>query len=278
MNRIILLLALCLLVPANCLFGRDKPNLILANVYRDNVELSEYFVSEKYDGVRGFWDGERLVSRSGRFFNPPAFFTKNFPDFALDGELWVGRGRFEETSGIVRSSGSKERWRVIKFMAFDLPDSKLIFEKRYRDLKRIVESIDNPYISIVKQEDISTREELADRLKNVEAIGGEGLVLHRKDSVYNGKRSDDLLKVKSHDDMEGKVLAHIKNKNGLTGSLLVELEDGITFKIGSGFKAKDKRDPPKIGSIVTFKHYGFTKKGIPRFASFLRVRNEANWE
>jgi DNA ligase 1 len=271
---IIIFLAFFLFIPTNSLPGQDKPKLILANVYRENVELSEYFVSEKYDGVRGFWDGAKLMSRSGNFFSPPAFFTKNFPNFALDGELWMGRGRFEEISGIVRSSRSKEKWRQVKFMVFDLPDSKRVFEKRCGELERVVESIDNPYLFMVRQEEIATREELANRLKNVEARGGEGLILHKKDSIYNGKRSDDLLKVKSHADMEGKVLAHIKNKNGLTGSLLVELENGIRFKIGSGFKTKDKLSPPRIGSIVTFKHYGFNKNGVPKFASFLRVRDD----
>jgi len=273
-SKIILLLALCLVIPDTCLSGQDKPKLILANIYRDSAELSEYLVSEKYDGVRGFWDGAALMSRSGNSFSPPAFFIKNFPNRALDGELWAGRGRFEEISGIVRSSKLKGRWKQVKFMVFDLPDSTLPFEKRFKELQRVVESIDNPYIFMVKQENITSRKQLADRLKKVEALGGEGLMLHKKNSIYNGKRSDDLLKVKSHDDMEGTVLAHIKNKNGLTGSLLVELENGIRFKIGSGFKAKDKLNPPRIGSVVTFKHYGFSKRGVPKFASFLRVRDD----
>ena len=273
--KIAALLTLCVLVvPAYCLPDKDKPDLILANVYRGNANLSEYLVSEKYDGVRGFWDGAKLVSRSGNVFKTPAFFTKNFPDFALDGELWAGRGGFEKISGIVRSLKSGEKWKEVKFMVFDLPESKLMFEKRHIELKRIVDSINNSYIFAVKQEEIAGAKELETRLKEIEALGGEGLILHRKNSFYNGTRSDDLLKMKSHDDMDGKVIAHIKNKKGLTGSLLVEIENGIMFKIGSGLKGKDKKNPPSVGSIVTFKHYGFTKKGVPKFASFLRVRND----
>ena len=68
----------------------DPPGLSLANTFRDDVDLGEYWVSEKLDGVRAFWDGETLVSRRGNPFVAPPWFVEGFPAAPLDGELWMG--------------------------------------------------------------------------------------------------------------------------------------------------------------------------------------------
>jgi len=101
--------ALCLLLsglvlspplPAgNCV----PPQLMLATVYEADVDVSNYWVSEKLDGVRGHWDGETLYTREGNFIDPPTWFTAGWPDVPMDGELWIGRGSFDEVSGIVRA-------------------------------------------------------------------------------------------------------------------------------------------------------------------------------
>ena len=70
---------------------------MLASVFKPNsgIDLSHYWVSEKYDRVRAFWDGSRLISRQGNEYHAPSWFVKNFPKIALDGELWLERGRFD---------------------------------------------------------------------------------------------------------------------------------------------------------------------------------------
>jgi DNA ligase-1 len=64
----------------------------LAHTYQGHENLSDYWLSEKYDGIRGFWDGRQLLSRNGKVFNPPAWFVKDWPSAAFEGELWAGRG------------------------------------------------------------------------------------------------------------------------------------------------------------------------------------------
>ena len=113
------------------------------------------------------------------------------------------------------------------------------------------------------------------RLRTVEFDGGEGLVLRNPVSAYEIGRSPNALKVKRFDDMEGRVIGYRAGRGkytGMTGALWVEIESGKRFYIGSGLTDRDRARPPAIGSMITFRYQGFTSKGIPRFASFLRVR------
>src|SRR5690606_1286923 len=77
-------------------YAGKPPALLLANVYQNSADVADYWVSEKLDGVRAYWDGQQLISRQGNRFNAPPWFTANFPDTPLDGELWGGRGTFEQ--------------------------------------------------------------------------------------------------------------------------------------------------------------------------------------
>jgi DNA ligase-1 len=61
---------------------------------------------------------------------------------------------------------------------------------------------------------------------------------------------------------------------GQVGALVVETGDGRRFKLGSGLSDSERADPPPLGSTVTYKYYGLTSTGLPRFASFLRIRND----
>lgn len=255
----------------------SPPQLQLANVYSDDIKLDSYWVSEKYDGVRAFWDGNQLLSRQGNVIHAPVWFVKPLPKTKLDGELWIARGMFDELSGIVRRQLPDEKeWRKIKYMLFDLPGSSSIFDDRLHQLKAIVMKIDRPYVRFVEQYKIASHTELMQKLDEVVAAGAEGLMLHLGSSTYRSFRSDDLLKVKKHSDAEAIVIAHLPGKGkfrGMMGSILVETKDGKRFKIGSGFSDEERKNPPAPGSIITFKYFGLTGKGTPRFASFLRVRN-----
>lgn len=256
---------------------KKAPALSLANVYHDGVDAAQYWVSEKLDGVRAYWDGTALYSRQGNRFQVPAWFVKEFPQTPLDGELWMGRGTFETLSGIVRRKKLNDKdWRNIRFMVFDLPADSANFEERLRRLKKIFSTVKSPQIGLVEQFRVADSAELKAVLRRVVSQGGEGLMLRKADSRHRAGRSDDLLKLKLHEDAEAVVIAHLPGKGkykGMLGSLLVETPDGKRFKLGSGFSDKERQQPPPIGAIVTYKHYGKTRNGIPRFASFLRIRN-----
>ena len=254
------------------------PPLLLANVYREDVALDRYWVSEKLDGVRAYWDGERLRSRKGNPINAPPWFVAHFPRVPLDGELWMGRGAFERLSGAVRRQRPDDaQWREIRFMVFDLPSSPATFDRRLQRLREMFEAVASPYVALVEQFRVSGRAELMERLERVVAGGGEGLMLHKGSSLYAAGRSDDLLKLKTHEDAEAVVIGHLPGKGRLTGmlgALLVETPEGLRFRLGTGFSDEERRNPPPLGATVTYRYHGRTRNGVPRFASFLRIRDE----
>lgn len=256
----------------------DPLPLSLANNYHDDVDLGEYWVSEKLDGVRAFWNGEALVSRRGNRFIAPPWFVDGFPKVPLDGELWMGRGTFETLSGIVRRHVPEEdAWRNVRYIVFDLPAHPGVFDERLARMKEVLAGLDPSRIAPVDQFRVGDHDELTALLNHVVEQGGEGLMLRRAGSRYLAGRSDDLLKLKTHEDAEAVVVAHLPGKGkytGMMGSLLVEMPDGRRFRLGTGFSDETRRSPPPIGATVTYKYHGKTGRGIPRFASFLRVRRE----
>ncbi len=254
------------------------PPLLLANVYAEPQDLAAYWVSEKLDGVRAYWNGEQLISRQGNPFQAPAWFTRGFPQTPLDGELWMGRGSFETLSGTVRQlQPDPVLWQKVRFMVFDLPASEQIFDQRLEQLKTLLNSSDSPYIQAVSQFKVTDQAQLTRQLRQVVKQGGEGLMLHRGDSLYRRGRSDTLLKLKTYEDAEAVVIDHLPGKGkyvGMLGALLVETPQGLRFRIGTGFSDAERAAPPPVGSTVTYKYYGKTRFGTPRFASFLRLRND----
>ena len=260
-----------------------KPALMLANVYHPGIVLADYWVSEKYDGVRGFWDGQKLFTRGGQPVNAPAWFTANWPTTPLDGELWAGRGQFQKALSTVRQQTPDDSaWRGIKFMVFDLPTEPGSFTERLTTLNNAVAKLAVPWVQAVPQSKVASHAALQSQLKQVSKAGAEGLMLHRGSSLYKGLRNDDLLKVKTHDDAEAKVIAHIpgKGKNaGQLGALLVEIapangKSAKRFKLGTGFSDAQRQNPPTVGSQVTYRYRGLSNSGVPRFASFMRQRDD----
>ena len=266
-------------VTFNLSYAKDlaKPALMLANVYHSGVDLSDYWVSEKYDGVRAIWNGKQLVSRGGNIYHAPGWFIKDFPKHhRLDGELWVARQQFEKLVSIVRDKKpDHEAWKKVKFMVFDMPDSIQPFTRRIDLIKKTLSSLNIPWLQAVQQWKVTNHASLMLQLKDISQAGAEGLMLHRGSSFYKGKRSGDLLKVKPYEDAEAIVIKHIGGKGkykGKMGALLVTTANGISFKIGTGFSDLERQNPPKIGATITYQYRGKTKNDIPRFASFLRIR------
>ena len=195
------------------LLAAESPALSLANVYRGNLDLDRYWASEKLDGVRAYWDGAALHSRNGNRFNAPAWFVEGFPQIALDGELWMGRGTFEVLSGAVRRQTPDDvAWRRIRFMVFDLPGSSAPFDERLKALRRLLRDAPPRRIRLVEQFRVASEADLMATLERIVAAGGEGLMLRDGRSLYRAGRSDDLLKLKTFDDAEAVVVDHVPGK------------------------------------------------------------------
>ena len=251
--------------------------LQLPTVYRDEVDPAPYLVSEKYDGVRGHWDGSTLRYRSGRTVPAPGWFTARLPRTPLDGELWLGRGRFDELSGIVRRTVPVDaEWRQLRYMVFELPQAAGTFAERAHRIREIAAQAAWAPLVAVEQTPVTDREALRRRLAATVAQGGEGLVLHLASAAYRAGRSDVTMKLKPELDTEAVVVAQHPGQGrleGQLGALEVRSPDGRQFLIGTGFSDAQRRDPPAIGSVVTYRYRDLTATGLPRFASFLRVHH-----
>ena len=254
----------------------DAPALLLASVYRPGMSLADYWVSEKYDGVRGYWDGQTLRTRGGETVAAPAWFTAGWPATALDGELWAGRGRFSHAQSTTRQQqAGDDAWRQMRFMVFDLPAHGGPFDERLPALKAVVAHIGQPWVQAVPQQRVATDAALQALLQRTVRAGGEGLMLHKGSSLYRSGRSDDLIKLKTHEDTEARVVGHLPGQGkhaGRLGALLVEMPSGQRFRLGAGFSDAERASPPPIGAWVTYRFRGTHDGGLPRFASFVRVR------
>lgn len=279
-----LLLVLAGLTSAPVALAADtRPPLMLPNIYHPGIGLQDYWISEKYDGVRGYWDGEKLLTRGGQRIYAPAWFTAGWPTTPLDGELWAGRGRFSQAVSTVRQHTPVDAaWRDMRFMVFDLPGETDKFTERLQTLNRLLSSLAVPWVQAVAQTRVTSDTALQTLLRHTVKLGGEGLMLHQGNSLYKGKRSDDLLKVKTHEDAEARVVAHIPGKGkyaGQMGALLVELpakgnQPARRLKLGTGFTDAQRQSPPAPGTLVTYRFRGLNDSGVPRFASFMRLRED----
>lgn len=253
-------------------------HLVLARQAPLDVDPSGYLVSEKYDGVRAWWDGRTLRFRSGLPIAAPAWFTAPLPREAVDGELWIARGQFETVSGTVRKARPVDaEWRRVRYMLFEMPHAAGTFAERSLALHALVARSAFETLVAVVQRTVDDRAALQHRLAEVVRGGGEGLVLHHADAPYVSGRSDALLKLKPHQDAEAVVTGHIAGRGkyaGLVGALWVRRDDGVTFALGSGLSDAQRADPPPIGALVTYTYRGTTAGGMPRFATFLRVRSD----
>lgn len=276
MLRLFLLCLLLCCLPTSS--SASPPPLMLAGQWQDGPDVSRYLVSEKLDGVRARWDGRRLKSRAGNIIPAPIWFTHAWPQQALDGELWSSRSNFDAISAIIRRTPTDDaQWRTLRFMAFDLPEHSGTFEQRLAAMRNLIHSSGNPHLAVIAQQRIADTASLHAQLHEVIAAGGEGLMLHHQDNRYLPGRSEGLLKLKLFDDAEARVVGYVPGKGkyeGMVGALQMQADDGRRFRIGSGLSDAQRAHPPAIGSLVTYRYNGLTVHGLPRFARFLRVREE----
>ena len=266
------------------------------------LKLSEYkgqnvggwLASEKLDGVRAYWDGRNLLSRNGKILAVPEGWSAHFPPFALDGELYTSRGEFEKIQSIVMDkTPNVTAWSEVKFYVFDVPEAGGGLLERLSELEKFI--LQNPQagqnLKIIKQVKVKDNAEFEAFAKHIIAKGGEGAVVREPNAPYERKRSKNALKYKKFKDAEcevtainagtgkyaglmGSVTCKAIGNEGLNSSFGEKAKDGVKFKVGSGFSDRDRANPPKIGSIITYKYQNLTAKGLPRFPVFLRVRED----
>ncbi|EQB8915824.1 DNA ligase [Vibrio fluvialis] len=247
-----------------------------ANEYHDGINIYEYWQSEKLDGIRAIWNGKQLLTRNGNPIYAPRWFTDPLPDYALEGELWAGRGHFALVQQTVLDhTPSDEAWRKIDFMLFDMPDAVGDYTKRYYNLIHVVDSASSKHIKYIEHTPVLSEQELLRYLDTLVNENGEGIMLRKVTARYQAGRSNDLLKLKKHQDAEARVVGYkIGNGKykGLMGSVLVRTDEGTEFYVGTGFSDEQRLNPPEIGSLITYRYNGLTAEGKPRFARFVRVR------
>ena len=265
-------------VPTTTKEGADiAPKLLLAHPWENDTDLTGWWMSEKLDGVRAWWDGKQFLSRLGNVYHAPDWFIAGLPNVPLDGELWLDRKAFQRTVSIVRRQDKSDHWREIKYVLFDAPDFSGLFEERQKALSEMIRQQRPQYAKVLDQVRCASIDALKAELARVESLGGEGLMLRQPGSQYEAGRSTTLFKVKSFHDAEGRVMEHLPGKGrhaGRLGAVVVELPDGQTFSVGTGFSDAQRQNPPAVGSTITYRYQEMTDRGVPRFPSFVRVRTD----
>lgn len=269
--------------PAEQLPSREvrprSPAIPLVETFRRGIDPALYWISEKYDGVRAIWDGHELRSRSGRRIVAPLWFLERFPAQPLDGELWLGRGRFDELSAMLRTNGSAgdAGWRAVYYLVFELPGAAGSFTERSSLMRAIIEKAQVQWLRPVIQFRVADERELMRRLQEIVRDGGEGLVLHLAAAPYATGRTPAMLKLKPYSEGDAVVVGYEEGRRrlaGKAGALLLQTAEGKRFRVGSGLTDKLRSEPPALGAMVSYRYQELTKEGIPRFPRFLRVRDD----
>lgn len=251
--------------------------VILAKEYREEMEVEGLWLSEKLDGIRAVWDGEKLTSRRGTSIHAPKWFLETLPPFAVEGELWVGRGAFERVASIVLDHTPGKEWQHVEFHIFEVPDESLRFQERLAKVQTWLKAHPHTHLHSIPQIPCESKAHFQQFTEEVQSYGGEGVVLRDPQSRYEKGRSDSYLKFKTVSDSEGTVVGYREGKgkySGQVGALKLQLDDGTLLYIGSGLSDAMRANPPEVGTVVTFKYRGYTRNGKPRFASFWRIRKD----
>jgi len=257
--------------------GADSagPPLLLAETWDNAADLAGWWMSEKLDGVRAYWDGRQFLSRLGNLYHAPDWFVEGLPEVPLDGELWIDRRKFQRTVSIVRRQDKTDLWSEVRFVVFDAPGLEAGFEERAAFVRETLGGRNLRFAQPHAHQLCADLACLQAELQRVEALGGEGLMLRQPGSRYEVGRSATLLKVKRFHDAEAVVIGHqpgAGRHKGRLGALLVRLPDGTDFAVGTGFSDREREAPPEVGATITFRYQELSEAGVPRFPSYVGVR------
>lgn len=272
--------------------------LLLAKSYDPaKHQVGGFFASEKLDGVRAYWDAanRQLLTRNGKPIHAPDWWLAALPAYDLDGELTMGRGRFQDTVSAVRCRQPDERWDDVQFLVFDAPNHPGAFRDRlaflwrghrssYPQFAALQVNFADRHAAQARVWDVVphyvvcslyTDLHLRTLLEEIESEGGEGIMLRDPESLYERKRSNTLLKMKSMADCDAVVIGYqpgTGQHEGRVGALVCLLDNGIQFHVGTGMTVADRESPPPVGSIVVIQYQEWTRAGLPRFPVFRGVR------
>jgi DNA ligase-1 len=255
----------------------EGPPLLLAESWDNVLDLSGWWMSEKLDGVRAYWDGRQFLSRQGNIYHAPDWFIERLPTVPLDGELWIDRKAFQRTVSVVRRQDKSEHWKAVRYVVFDAPAAGTPFEERLKFLRDSIRAWENPFAKLHEQVRCRDLSHLREELQRIETLGGEGLMLRQPGSTYETGRSATLLKVKNFHDAEAEVIGHEPGKGrhaGRLGALTARLANGKEFSVGTGFSDRERESPPAIGRLITFRYQELSDAGIPRFPSYVGLRSD----
>lgn len=257
------------------------PPILLAHPWDHAVDLTGWWMSEKLDGVRAYWDGTRFLSRLGNQYHAPDWFIAGLPkDVILDGELWAGRKKFQRGVSIARRQDKSDDWRELTYVIFDAPAFDGPFERRLEHVRTLVEASGSRFAVWHPHEVCSGLDHLRGELARVEQLGGEGLMMRQPGSRYEVGRSWTLRKVKTFHDAEARVVAHVRGTGkhaGRLGSLQCAMPSGTLFNVGTGLSDAERNNPPPVGTIITYRYQELSADGVPRFPSYVGVRDDVAW-
>jgi len=283
-----------------------KNGVMLAHTYRDPKTgkiknppkgypsaPNGWFLSEKFDGYRCIWDGEKFYSRLGNEFKTPDWFRAFLPPgVALDGELFLGRDGFQKCGIFRKKSTDDAKWMKldVKYQIFDSPTHPGGFEDRQLFIEKLIEArckcdkkklgipsgIKCPLI-MTKQIKVKNDSDVQKHFKALTSKGAEGVMLRAPNSPYDPKRTSLLLKVKQFFDDECKIIGYKPGTAkylGMLGSFHCQMVKDPKFDI-SGMDDEIRKNYKKthpIGTIVTFTYMGKSTSGTPRHPNYLRIR------
>jgi DNA ligase-1 len=256
---------------------KEAAPVLLAERWDTETNLAGWWMSEKLDGMRAYWDGKQMWSRLGNVVHAPVWFLEGLPDVPLDGELWLARKAFQRTMAIAKRQDKSEHWKELRYVVFDAPAHGGEFEARLEFLHDFLGRRRPPFVQALEHERCRDLDHLRNSLLEIETVGGEGLMLRQPGSLYVAGRSTTLLKVKSFHDDEARVIGHEPGKGrhkGRLGALLVEMGNGKRFSVGTGFSDAEREAPPPVGSVITFRYQELSTGGIPRFPSYVGLPGE----
>lgn len=229
----------------------------------------------------------------------------------IDGELWAGRENFQLMGTVRKKVPVPEEWHNIQFVVYDITNIEKGFTERIKDLQKIVKitkekwntitkkNMEYPFnnlkcpISFTEQKKITSHKMMDKFYEDIISNGGEGIMIKHPNSSYMNGRSSYMLKYKPAFDREAMIIDYKPGKpdskyDGMLGAFVCkplincdtymtidEDDDHIFTLSGMDDKLRDnyEKTHPK-GTIITYECSGWTDKGIPRFARYLRKRTD----
>ena len=271
------------------------------------IKFLGWLMAEKWDGYRALWVDGKLLSRNGKEYNAPEWFTACLPkDIQLDGEIWIDRYSFQEVGKIRKKNPNTNDWLNISYKLYDIPSLKEPFSNRHSKLKLIVKDIEKEWenyklnlpdplnslkcpIKITTQTLIKSNDQLINLYNKIINNGGEGLIIKNPESYYESKRSDHMYKIKPDYDAESIIIDYKNGTGKYEGKLgafichpLINfgeysiIDNEKTFTL-SGMNDEIRGNYLKThptGTIITYAFSGKTEKGIPRFPRYIRKRDD----